>query len=218
MQSKIYEGKCYNSLMTGLYIHVPFCAKKCHYCNFVITIAGSPEKHSRFLSALEKEIAHYRDAFNGTAFDTLYIGGGTPSAMSTEEIKRFFSVLSRNFSFKPGIEITFEANPGDITAEKAKLLKKSGVNRISLGAQSFRDRTLAELNRAHNSAQIRESVHILRGEGFENLNLDLMLSLPGETLEEVKYSLEEAAKLSPQHISLYELVIEKKTVFGSIVN
>ncbi len=201
--------------MTGLYIHVPFCVKKCHYCNFVITGLGPVAKHDLFLSSLEKEIKHTRHRFSETAFDTLYVGGGTPSALTHDETRRFFDLIYANFRFKEGAEITYETNPGDADESKAEAYKESRISRISLGAQSFHDKTLRRINRAHGVRDIYASYDILRKAGFKNINMDLILSLPGESLEELKVSLGELARLSPEHVSLYELTIEEKTVFGS---
>lgn len=202
--------------MTGLYIHIPFCISKCHYCNFIITTSTAPENHTLFLKALEKEMKHYEHDFSRTVFDTLYLGGGTPSVMSAEEMQGLFKFLRKNFKFKRNAEVTCEVNPGDIRNENAQKYRKLGVNRISLGAQSFRDDTLKRLNRRHSAKDISDSFKILRENGFKNISLDLILSLPGETLADVKYSLNELFKLDPEHVSLYELTIEKNTVFGSL--
>ncbi|MBI3252590.1 MAG: radical SAM family heme chaperone HemW [Candidatus Omnitrophica bacterium] len=200
--------------MIGLYVHVPFCAKKCHYCNFVITTSRPASLGDSFLAALRKEIFKRAALARGRVFDTLYIGGGTPSVLSEDELKKIFSILRENFKFRADAEITLEANPGDLTAEKARLLRESGVNRVSLGAQSFNDPTLRRLNRSHDAAAIRRSFGILRQEGFQSVNLDLLLSLPEESFEDVKGSLEAAAALGPEHVSLYELTVEEKTKFG----
>ncbi len=200
--------------MTGLYVHIPFCVKKCHYCNFVITAAGSASKEERFLGLLEKEAAHYAPVFKKRRFGTLYLGGGTPSALSSKDLEAVFTLLRRHFRFEKKIEITCEANPGDITPEKARCLRRLGVTRVSLGAQTFHDRTLKSLNRAHSAQDTVDSFRLLRKAGFRSINMDLMLSLPGETLEDVKFSLEKIFSLGPEHVSLYELVVEEKTVFG----
>ncbi len=200
--------------MTGLYIHIPFCRKKCHYCNFVITSTGASSKRAGFLSAMKKEIAHYRGRFAKVFFDTLYFGGGTPSQLDEEEMEEVFGALRSAFRFHNGIEITCEVNPGDVDLRRARMLKSLGFNRISLGAQSFHDTTLKRLNRSHDADEITTSFHVLQEAGFKNINLDLILSLPGEMLEDVKTSLECAVKIKPKHISLYELCVEEKTVFG----
>ncbi len=200
--------------MTGLYVHIPFCVKKCHYCNFVVTGAGSRPKERLFLELFEKEAARHAGAFRAKKFDTLYVGGGTPSALETRDLEEVFTILRLFFRFKKNAEITCEANPGDLTPSKVRALRSAGVNRVSLGAQTFRDRTLERLNRAHGAAAITSSFNTLRREGFDNISLDLMLALPGETIEDVRRSLEEAVRLDPEHVSLYELVVEDATVFG----
>ena len=196
--------------MTGLYVHIPFCSVKCHYCDFVTAPADSPLR-AGFFGALEAEIRHVRGAFEGTVFDTLYVGGGTPSVLSNGEIERLFETLRRDFRFHPNAEITMEVNPGD-----AVPLRKFGINRISLGAQTFHDATLKHLNRFNTAAHTVSTFHALREAGFGNISLDLMLSLPGETPADARASLERAVGLGPDHLSLYELVIEEKTHFGAI--
>jgi oxygen-independent coproporphyrinogen III oxidase len=200
--------------MLGLYVHIPFCKKRCHYCNFVVTTANKPASHEAFLEALEKESAHARAGFEGRSFDTLYVGGGTPSMLSVEETYRFFEKFKKSFTLKPNAEITWEVNPGDFDFKKAAAYKDCGINRISMGVQSFHEGTLQRLNRSHGVREIFKSFEILKKAGFENISLDLILSLPGENLEDVKHSLEHAVSLKPQHVSLYELVIEEKTVLG----
>ena len=199
--------------MLGLYVHTPFCINKCHYCNFVITLKNSAAKESRFLANLEKEILHRAPGVRGRKFDTLYFGGGTPSALSEKDLEAVFSLLRKNFKFKPSAEVTLEANPGDISPSKARRLKALGVDRVSLGAQSFHDRTLKRMNRSHGVREIHTSYQNLRDAGIRNINLDLMLSLPGETLEDLQHSLQKLKRLDPEHISLYELVLEDKTFF-----
>lgn len=202
--------------MTGLYIHIPFCKKKCHYCNFTIALSGSEESHGLFLSALEKEAEVRRPRFKDVLFETVYLGGGTPSVMRPDELARLLSFLAKKLPWRPDAEVTCEVNPKDADPSKARLLKDLGVNRVSFGAQSFHDETLKRLNRAHDAADIRRSFGVLREEGFKNINLDLILSLPGEDWDKARFSLEEAVKLAPEHISLYELTIEDKTVFGDL--
>ncbi len=199
--------------MTGLYVHVPFCAKHCHYCDFTIAAGAPPRERGRYLDALAREAAH-RAASAAAGFSTLYVGGGTPSRLSEAETRRLFAVLRGSFRFEPGAEITWEANPGDVTPGKADTYRRLGVTRVSVGAQTFDDRLLKSLNRAHDAAAIGRTVGILRGAGFANVNLDLMLALPGQTAAGVRRSLEEALRLGPEHVSLYELTVEEGTVFG----
>lgn len=200
--------------MTGLYVHVPFCLKKCHYCNFVTTPAGSAHDRSDFFRALSAESASHRERFSEMRFETLYLGGGTPSALDAEETEKLFSLVRENFLLREGAEVTVEANPGDVTADKAALYRRLGVTRVSLGAQTFREESLRALNRAHGAAATTQTMRFLRDAGIDNISLDLMLGLPGESLDDVRRSLEAACALSPEHVSLYELVVEEKTVFA----
>jgi oxygen-independent coproporphyrinogen-3 oxidase len=200
--------------MTGLYLHVPFCSKKCHYCDFVVTTASGADAHARYLDALAAECAHYAPRFSGTRFSTLYVGGGTPAMLETDETRRLFETVRKYFSFEPGAEISWEANPGDLTPEKAAAYRALGVTRVSLGAQSFDDPVLATMNRAHDAAAIERTFNILKDAGIQDVNLDLMLALPGQDVAGARRSLERAAMLGPTHISLYELVVEERTVFA----
>src|SRR3989338_2849950 len=204
----------YNETITSLYLHVPFCIKKCHYCNFVVTTSGSGDKQTEFLSSLEKEIDHTRDRFRNVFFETLYLGGSTPSSLSEETLEELLSLVGSHFKFKKDAERSCEVNPGDLDEKKIKVLKKFGFRRISLGAQTFNEDTLKRLNRAHGAEDTLRSYELLRKSGFQNINMDFILSLPGETIEDVKHSLGKAVRLGVEHISLYELTIEEHTVFG----
>ena len=200
--------------MIGLYLHIPFCSRRCHYCDFVITTGRDKSRRRDFLPALEKEIRHTRDFFPGRTFETFYLGGGTPSVLEASELREVFRLVRDHFKIKENAEITLEANPNDISAEKAGAFKQLGINRVSLGAQSFNDATLKKINREHTADDIGRSFRILRNAGFGNINLDLILSLPGELFSDVEYSLNKAVGLGPEHISIYELTIEKNTFFG----
>lgn len=202
--------------MLGLYVHVPFCAKHCHYCNFVITTASSSDAYAAFAAALAKEAGSYKNQFVGRSFDTLYLGGGTPSRLPAAVIGPLLDRVRSCFDISGDAEITLEANPSDVSSETAILWRQKGINRISLGAQSFNDRTLRALNRDHTCQDTRAAVRILRDKGFGNISLDLMLALPDESPDEAGYSLESALELRPEHISLYELTIEQGTVFGEL--
>ena len=202
--------------MTGLYIHVPFCSKKCHYCNFVIAAGEGAEGRGRFLEALEREASRRSSSVAGAFLETVYLGGGTPSLLDEGEIERLFGILRAHFHWAENAEVTCEANPGDIGPSKARLWKKLGVNRVSLGAQSFHDETLKALNRTHSTQDTVDSFKTLREAGFDNISMDLILSLPKESWPSAKVSLERLAALGPEHVSLYELAIEDKTVFGDL--
>ena len=202
--------------MTGLYIHIPFCVKKCHYCDFVIAPADSPDGRAPFLKALDREASRMEPELEGAEFDTVYLGGGTPSTLNEEEFKSLFKILRSRFRWKKEAEITCEVNPDDIDTEKASLLRRLGVNRVSLGAQSFHEDTLKRLNRAHGALAISEAFRFLRSAGFTNINLDLILSLPGEGWDKALYSLERLVELDPEHVSIYELEVQEKAVFGAM--
>ncbi len=162
-------------------------------------------------------MAHAAPRVKNERFDTLYVGGGTPSLLELDEARQFFKMLKKHFKIKPSAEQTWEVNPGDLTQEKANLYRELGLNRISLGAQSFNDETLKKINRTHDARAIEASFKILRSAGFKNISMDLMLSLPGENLADVEHTLKEAVRLSCEHISLYELTVEEKTVFGHLL-
>lgn len=198
--------------MRGLYIHIPFCRKKCHYCNFVVTTQSDEQSQKDFLDALTKEAERWRPEFEGASFDTVYLGGGTPSVLTTDHVRELFHILGKNFEWQSDAEITLECNPGDITKERAKIYKRLGVNRISLGVQSFNDATLTLVNRDHDADASVRAVEIFRDNGFKNISADLILALPGEKLAHVEKSLDRLFKMRPEHVSLYELVIEPGTV------
>jgi oxygen-independent coproporphyrinogen III oxidase len=199
---------------SGVYVHVPFCARRCRYCDFVVTTASGDAAHRRFLEALSLESAHRAPDWRGRTFESLYFGGGTPSRLSPSEFAALVAGLRRHFRFSAGAETTLEANPDDIESGCLAAWRAAGVTRVSLGAQSFREETLKFADRSHGAAQIGEAVRRLRKAGFANINLDLILSMPGETLEDVRHSVECVLELEPEHVSLYELVVEPRTVFG----
>lgn len=202
--------------MTGLYAHVPFCEKKCHYCNFVIAPAGRAADRAAFFGAFEREAARRAPEFRDTVFDTVYLGGGTPSVLEPAEFEALGRILRSHFRWKGPAEITIEVNPNDVDAARASAWRAFGANRASLGAQSFHDDTLRKLNRAHGSADITAAFKHLRDAGFSNISVDLILSLPGEPWKRALASLERLAELGPEHVSIYELAVEEKTVFGDM--
>ena len=196
--------------MSGLYVHVPFCLQKCAYCAFYsVPLAdvhgGGPVED--YFEGLAAEI-RLRQQDTPFGVSSLFIGGGTPTALAPEGLERLLKMLV--FSFED-IEATSEANPGTITPEKLRILREYGINRISLGAQSFSDRLLKEIGRIHNAEAIREAVRLIRLEGFNNLNLDLMFGLPGQDRKTWQESVEEALRLGPEHLSLYALSLEAGT-------
>ncbi|MCR4432458.1 MAG: radical SAM family heme chaperone HemW [Caldiserica bacterium] len=193
----------------SVYVHIPFCLRKCAYCDFPSFTA--PETLvEEYLKALKIEIEIYRPFLSERKIETVYFGGGTPSLLKPEKL---LSLLDLILSGKPGddLEVTLEANPGTVNLRELKALKEGGFNRISIGAQSFQDSELALLGRIHNSAQAREAFEAARKSGFENINLDLIFGLPGQSLGDFLYSLNQAVSLAPEHLSLYCLSIEKGT-------
>jgi len=198
-----------DSQSPGLYIHVPFCAGKCPYCDFYST--DDSALIPAWIKALEKEIHFYKETLNN--FDTLYLGGGTPSFLSNNDLEKLINSIRKNFSFAPNPEITIETNPGDLTPDKLKQFKALGFNRISLGVQSFDDDVLRFLNRRHTAKQAEKAVADIRNSGFENLSIDLMYSVPGQGKNRWIKTLEKALFFSPEHFSCYQLTVKKGTLF-----
>jgi oxygen-independent coproporphyrinogen-3 oxidase len=189
----------------GLYVHLPFCASRCAYCTFVTSteLALMP----RTLGALAREVEILGERA-GRPLETLYLGGGTPSLVPEEPLTELFRVLDRAFPRLPGAETTLEANPDDVTAERAALWARLGVNRVSVGVQAFSDPVLAMLNRRHSAEQAGAAVALLRGAGF-SVSLDLMLGLPGMTAAQLDGTLAETLRLDPGHVSVYLLEMDK---------
>jgi oxygen-independent coproporphyrinogen-3 oxidase len=196
--------------LPGLYLHVPFCRKKCPYCDFYSTTDRS--LIPRWLTAVQKEAAIYRHTF--PAFDTVYVGGGSPSQLPREALEELLLFLNRTFSLIPGTEITLEANPHDLDPALVKGLMELGIHRISLGVQSFHDDHLKRLGRAHTASQVVRLVDWIREAGWIALGLDLLYGLPGQTLEQWRNDLEKAAALRPEHLSCYQLTYSPGTLFG----
>ncbi len=197
----------------GLYIHVPFCKTKCPYCDFYSIPAG--ESIGRWLEALAREAALRRGACG--AFDALYIGGGTPSVLSDAETERIFEIVDANFRFASGAEVTIEANPDDVTPRAAALWHELGVNRASLGVQSFDDDALRFLRRRHDAARSREAFRSLRDAGFSNIGIDLIYGFDGQSLDLWLRTLTEAIEHRPEHLSCYQLTIARSTEFAAML-
>ena len=202
-----------------LYIHIPFCVKKCDYCDF-LSLVNMGGKVSLYMNALRKDLKESALAYaascglNGKpVLDTIYIGGGTPSYIPAEEIAATMDFLRDFYDIKEDAEITIEANPCTVTKEKMETYLKAGINRVSMGVQSFNDETLKKLGRVHDVATALKAVTAIREAGFKNLNLDLISCVPGESKESFFKSLNQAICLNPEHISAYELIIEEGTPF-----
>lgn len=190
----------------GLYIHIPFCLKKCKYCDF-ISFTNCEENFDIYLNAIKKEAEEYR----GEEIDTVFIGGGTPTILSCEQLSFLFDIINKNFKTDKNAEITIEANPKTIDEDKLKVLKAGGVNRISVGVQSFCDNELKLLGRAHNAAEAERTIDLINNFNYFDLNIDLMLSLPYQTEETLLNTLNIAVSKNPAHISCYSLILEEDT-------
>lgn len=196
--------------MTGIYIHIPFCAKKCIYCDFYSIV--SSRYQSDYMVVLQEELKQRCSVLPSGETVTVYIGGGTPSSVGTKLMQNFFeelTALCAKFHVK---EFTIEVNPDDVTPELMALYKKAGCNRISMGVQSMVDAELDAIGRRHNAARAIEAVRIIRESGVRNLNLDVMFGLPGQTPESLEYTLQEILALHPEHISCYGLMYEEGTL------
>ncbi|QEH34088.1 Oxygen-independent coproporphyrinogen-III oxidase-like protein [Aquisphaera giovannonii] len=189
------------------YIHVPFCAHKCGYCDFA-SLAGADDLADRYLDALGAEMAMALDA--PQAVDTIFVGGGTPTRLEARQLGRLVEIIGRHFALEPGGEWTIEANPGTLDAEKADILAAAGVNRISLGAQSFHPDLLRVLERNHGPEEVPRAVELVRPR-FPRWSLDLIFGIPGSTVRQCERDLETALSLGPTHLSCYGLVYEKGT-------
>lgn len=198
--------------MAGIYIHIPFCKQSCYYCDFHFSTNQSLK--TEVIHSISQELAIQKDYLRGEEIDTVYFGGGTPSLLSKEELTEIFNSIYKNYSIGSLPEITLEANPDDLSIEKIKILKEIGINRISLGIQSFDDSILRFLNRAHNSKEALQSAFDLREAGISNISIDLIHSIPGQDELMLRKNLEQVIEFAPQHISVYSLTIEEKTVFG----
>ncbi|MFC1745553.1 radical SAM family heme chaperone HemW [Candidatus Riflebacteria bacterium] len=192
----------------GIYIHIPFCPKKCAYCDFISHV-GSEEEQKLYISALLKEIRDF--SFADRRISTIFIGGGTPLQLGSDLLHRLLSFLHENLYFSDSYEWTVECNPETVSKEKIGILKTYGVNRVSLGVQSFLDRELQYLGRVHNSEKIYSSFDILRTLGISNINLDLMIGLPLQQEKALSFNLNRIQQLKPEHVSVYILGIEKNT-------
>ena len=199
--------------MNGLeiYIHIPFCVKKCDYCDF-LSAPADLETKEKYVEALINEIKLNKNKMSEYVVDTVFIGGGTPSLLEENQISKIMSVLKDNCNMSENPEITIECNPGTITESKRWEYKKSGINRISFGLQSANDQELKSIGRIHNYAGFLESYNLARKCGFDNINVDLMSALPGQTLKSYEETLNKVVRLEPEHISAYSLIVEENTL------
>ncbi len=200
--------------MAGIYIHIPFCKRRCIYCDFFSTTQS--EKKSEYVHALCQELDMRKDYLEGEDIETIYLGGGTPSQLSQEELEKIFSTIYNIYKVKENAEITLEANPDDLTPEYVDMLRQLPINRISMGIQTFQEETLKLLHRRHTAKQAIEAFQRCREAGFQNISIDLMYGLPGETLDIWKQDLQQAIALHPEHISAYHLIYEEDTALWKL--
>lgn len=193
---------------TSAYVHIPFCTQICYYCDFSkVFIKNQPV--DAYLQALIREFRSY----DITELRTLYIGGGAPTSISAVQLDYLLTELSRDLNLNTLEEFTIEANPGDLTVDKIEVLQKSAVNRVSLGVQTFNDKHLKRIGRSHNEAQIYSTIDALKTAGFQNISIDLIYALPGQTMDDVRSNVAKALSLNIPHLSLYSLILEHHTVF-----
>ncbi|HGD0926848.1 TPA: radical SAM family heme chaperone HemW [Streptococcus agalactiae] len=194
--------------LTSAYVHIPFCTQICYYCDFSkVFIKNQPV--DAYLQALIREFRSY----DITELRTLYIGGGTPTSISAVQLDYLLTELIRDLNLNTLEEFTIEANPGDLTVDKIEVLQKSAVNRVSLGVQTFNDKHLKRIGRSHNEAQIYSTIDALKTAGFQNISIDLIYALPGQTMDDVRSNVAKALSLNIPHLSLYSLILEHHTVF-----
>jgi len=196
----------------GLYVHIPFCVKKCNYCDFLSAPADDATKE-RYVEALCKEIRTYKDVTKEYELATVYLGGGTPSVLDVSLTEEILKTIRETFIINKEAEITTEVNPGTVTLEKLKKYRALGINRLSIGVQSANPAELQLLGRIHSFEDAKNTVAWAREAGFTNLSLDLMSALPGQSLADYKENVEAILSLQPEHISSYSLIIEEKTPF-----
>lgn len=214
-RSAINQGPRFSNSLPplSLYVHVPWCVQKCPYCDFNSHALKDGIPEEQYLQALEADLIHHLPHIWGRAVQTVFIGGGTPSLLSAEAMDRLISMLRNLLGIAPNIEITMEANPGTVEAEKFKEFAASGINRLSLGVQSFNDEHLKQLGRIHSSLEAHKAIEIAQ-RYFNRINLDLMFALPNQSLQDHESDLKQAIAHQTEHLSLYNLTLEPNTVFA----
>ena len=197
-------------LPLAIYVHIPFCQRKCPYCDFN-TYAGRENQYDAFVQALSRDIRRTGEALGRPHVRTVFVGGGTPTVLDPRHLRAIFHALHDGFAILPDAEITSEANPGAVDATRFEVLRELGVNRLSLGVQSFDNAELRFLGRIHNAEEARAAFHLARRAGFENINLDFMFGLPEQSPDRWRRTLQTAIALHPEHLSLYSLTVEPGT-------
>ena len=195
----------------GLYLHIPWCPTRCIYCDFNTYVDGEDTLKRRYQAALRREIYEAGAALRRPRLDTIFMGGGTPTTLPPAQLVELVETVRTAFDLRPDAEVTAEANPGTLSADYLRELRQGGINRISLGIQSFNDAELRFLSRLHDADAARRAVEFARRAGFDNLNLDLIYGLPGQTQAQWQLNLLQAVELEPDHLSLYALIVEPGT-------
>lgn len=201
----------------GVYVHLPFCLAKCHYCDFVSYPVLAEQEHTLYLHNLLQEARMYQREMDIKEVKSLYIGGGTPTCLSGGLLVVLLESLQKIFSLRTEIEVTVEGNPGTLDKEKLRILRQLGVNRLSLGVQSFRQEDLKALGRIHSVEEVYQTYQWAREVGFTNINIDLMYGLLGQTLSGWQENLQKGVDLRPEHMSLYQLKIEPHTYYDQLL-
>src|SRR6267154_3162180 len=197
--------------MAGLYVHIPFCKQACYYCDF--HFSTSQNLKAGLIQAIGAELEMQKAYLENEPLETIYFGGRSPTQLSEHELEGLWGAIHKNFTLKKP-EVTLEANPDDLSGQHLATLKRAGINRLSIGVQSFDDGILKFLNRAHSSSDALQCLEVARLAGFDNISIDLIYAIPGQDHKLWKENIERAISLSPEHISAYTLSIEEKTVFG----
>lgn len=215
--TSLYLRKMVIFLPKAVYIHIPFCTQICHYCDFnKVFLKGQPVDD--YLKALKTEMEKTFANLPPENVETVFIGGGTPTALNEKQLEYLMQTINCFIDVEKEIEFTIEANPGDLTVEKLKILKNYGVNRLSIGVQSFNNNLLEAIGRNHKVEDIYKTIESVKQQGFTNISIDLMYALPNQTIQDVEFALNEFFKLDIEHCSAYSLIVEPKTIFYNLMN
>ncbi len=204
-------GRAVKSEPLGIYVHIPFCRSKCAYCDFYSFVPKEPEIFDAYTDALILHMAAYKESTADRTVDTVYIGGGTPTVLPTENLVKIIKAVKKNFRLSREPEFTVEANPATVTADSLKKLRRAGVNRLSIGLQSGDNDELASLARTHKRADFENTYRLAREAGFDNISVDLMFGIPGQTEDTLMRNLRYVSRLGVDHVSLYDLRLEEGT-------
>ncbi|MDR0138297.1 radical SAM family heme chaperone HemW [Metabacillus idriensis] len=205
-------------MVKAAYLHIPFCEQICHYCDFnKVFLKNQPV--DEYLDSMQMEMKNTLLKYPSDSLETIFIGGGTPTALNEKQMEKLLTSINEEFKPSPSLhEFAVEANPGDLSYEKLKVMKDLGVNRLSFGVQTFNDRLLEKIGRTHRSADVMKSIELAKKAGFDNISIDLMYGLPGQTIQDFRDSLKIAFGLDVKHYSSYSLIVEPKTVFYNLMS